>query len=420
MPSPHDRPRVALLCSEPMRPTMAGIGIRYLEFARHLPRRGIDVVVLSPATAAEAAPLDLPCHRTISPGRLAKQVADCRAVIAQGSQSNGLLGQVRAIPICIDLYDPFLVEHFLYHQTLGPRIYRNDHATFAYQLARADLILCSSEEQKLFYAGFLAALKRVSPSLFATDPDLDRLMAVVPFGVPHPPPPHRPVLPPKPTAGPRVLFGGLYDWYDPWTTLEAMAGLERTDWDLLFVRNPNTKTTPQGLAAEVEAWAKARGLWESRVRFIDWTPADRRFDLLRDVDALVATHRPTLETRLSMRTRFLEAMAVGCPVVTSQGGALARLIETHGAGLAAAPGDAATITRHLTRLGTDADFRARQTTAAQALAETLAWDRVVDRLVPFCTDPWRTPKAPGWRSGPLVPAVLNRLRGTKRRLLGQV
>ncbi len=47
--------RVALVSSEPIRPRMAGIGIRYVELARRLPAAGIEVVLVSPASPEEMA-----------------------------------------------------------------------------------------------------------------------------------------------------------------------------------------------------------------------------------------------------------------------------------------------------------------------------------------------------------------------------
>jgi hypothetical protein len=47
--------RIALVSSEPIRPRMAGIGIRYLEFARRLAAAGLETVLLSPAPAEPAA-----------------------------------------------------------------------------------------------------------------------------------------------------------------------------------------------------------------------------------------------------------------------------------------------------------------------------------------------------------------------------
>ena len=47
-------PRVALLSSEPIRPRMAGIGIRYAELARRLPGLGIEVRLPSSAAPSIA------------------------------------------------------------------------------------------------------------------------------------------------------------------------------------------------------------------------------------------------------------------------------------------------------------------------------------------------------------------------------
>ena len=84
------------------------------------------------------------------------------------------------------------------------------------QLARGDFFLCSSAEQRLFYLGFLTALGRINPERVAADPTLAGLIAPVPFGAAR-----RAAartgrcLPPRAPGERRLLFGGLYDWYDP-------------------------------------------------------------------------------------------------------------------------------------------------------------------------------------------------------------
>jgi glycosyltransferase involved in cell wall biosynthesis len=380
--------RVALLSSEPVRPLMAGIGIRYLELARRLPAPGVEVVLVSPAAPEETAGLsglggtDI---RRFERGRLAAVLGDCDAAVAQGQLANDLLLEMPGLPVAIDLYDPWLIENFAYVPTLGLDPYRNDHATWALQMSRGDFFLCSSEEQRTFYLGFLAALGRVNPERIAGDPDLATLIAPVPFGVPEELPPHRPVLPPRAAGERRLLFGGLYDWYDPATLLDALALLDRPGWTLLLIRNPNPESTPQRLFAEVEARCRALGWWGSRVQVHGWVPAERRYDLLRDVDLLVAPHRPSLETRLSLRTRFLDALAAGCPVVTSEGGAMSRLLAEHHAGWVAPPGDAPALARALSEA---LDDPASRKAGARELAAAFRWDRVLEPLVRFCREPW--------------------------------
>ncbi len=386
--------RIALLSSEPIRSRMAGIGIRYLEFARRLPAHGVDVVLVSPAepeeTVAMLAGVDGPGSvdvRRFERGRLAAVLGDCGGAVAQGQLANDLVIEMPGLPVAIDLYDPWLIEHFAYLETLGLDPYRNDHATWVLQMSRGDFFLCSSEEQRNFYLGFLAALGRVNPERIQDDPDLSTLVVPVPFGVPDELPPHRPVLPPRTAGEKRLLFGGLYDWYDPWTLLDALAALDRPGCTLLLIRNPNPEGTPQRLFAEVEARCRSLGWWGSRVQALDWVPAERRYDLLRDVDLLVAPHKPSLETRLSLRTRFLDALAAGCPVVTSEGGAMSRLLTEHRAGWVAPTGDAAALARVLADALDALDAPDSRQAGARELVAAFRWDRVLAPLVRFCLDP---------------------------------
>ena len=379
--------RIALLSSEPVRPRMAGIGIRYLELARRLPAEGIDVVLVSPAQPEETAALgglERIEIRRFERGRLAALLGDCDGAVAQGQLANDLILEMPSLPVAIDLYDPWLIENFAYTETLGLDPYRNDHATWTLQMACGDFFLCSSEEQRTFYLGFLTALGRVNPERIEEDPDLATLIAPVPFGVPDELPPHQPLLPPRAVGEARLLFGGLYDWYDPWTLLDALAALDRPAWTLLLIRNPNPEGTPQRLFAEVEARCRSLGWWGSRVQALDWVPAERRYDLLRDVDLLVSPHRPSLETRLSLRTRFLDALAAGCPVVTSEGGAMSRLLAEHRAGWLVPPGDAAALARALAEALAQPDSRAA---GARELLAAFRWQRVLAPLVRFCREP---------------------------------
>ncbi|MEO8504743.1 MAG: glycosyltransferase family 4 protein [Acidobacteriota bacterium] len=385
--------RVALVSSEPIRERMAGIGIRYLEMARRLPAAGIEVLLLSPAAPAEAVALGLdPSNvRQLERGALLRQVAGCDAIVAQGQWANDVVLEVPGLPVAIDLYDPWLVENLHYAETLGLDPYRNDHASWVLQMTRGDFFLCSSEEQRQFYLGFLAAVGRVNPMRVEADPGLRSLIDAVPFGVPAVLAEHRPWLPARAVGERRLLFGGLYDWYDPWTLLSALESSNRPNWSVLFIRNPNAESTPQRLLGEVESWSRARGWWGSRVQALDWVPSERRYDLLRDVDLLVALHHPSLETQLSLRTRFLDAFAAACSVVVSEGGAVSRLVREHGAGWVVPAEDPPALAAALEQALGDDSERARRRIAGKALAESFTWDRALAPLVEFCRAPQQDP-----------------------------
>lgn len=386
--------RIALLPGEPVRARMAGIGIRYQEMARRLPRPGIEVVLLNPGPLDEVGS-DLPLYdlRRFEPGQLARLLADCDAVVAQGQLANDVLLEAPELPVAVDLYDPFLIENLSYYATLGLDPYRNDHATWVLQMSRGDFFLCSSDEQRQFYLGFLAALGRLNPPAVAADPDLEKLIAVVPFGVPDRLPDAQPLLPERRAGERRLLFGGLYDWYDPWPVLQALERLDRPEWTLLLIRNPNPEATPQRLFREVQTWCEARGYWQERVQVLDWIPSHRRYDLLRDVDLLVSTHRVNVETRLSLRTRFLDALAAGCPIVTTEGGAMSRLLQQHGAGWVVPQCDAVAVGEALSEVLDTATAGegavAKRLAAGRALLEQLSWNRALEPLVRFCRQPYR-------------------------------
>ncbi len=410
--------RVALVPSEPLRPAMAGIGIRYLELARRLPSADVEIVLVTAGEPADVPDCGLqPSNiRHFERGALKRVLSDCDAVITQGQLANDVVLELPDKPTAIDFYDPFLIENFAYVASLGLDPYRNDHATWMLQLSRGDFFLCSSEEQRLFYLGLLTALGRVNPRAIEDDADLRRLIAPVPFGVPDVLPPHQPLLPTAEPGERRLLFGGLYDWYDPWPVLEALEAHGQQDdaehWTLLFIRNPNPGT-PQTLFAQVESWCRQRGLWDEstedgpgairrdRVQILDWVPGERRFDLLRDVDLMIATHRATLETRLSLRTRFLEALAAACPVVTTEGGAISRLLRQHAAGWVVPESDAEAVLQALTEAliePSESGCETRQAKAegARRLCQAYAWRSVLEPLAEFCRHPFKDVSAQGF------------------------
>ncbi|MEE8524731.1 MAG: glycosyltransferase family 4 protein [Thermoanaerobaculia bacterium] len=380
--------RIALLSSEAIRRQMAGIGIRYLELARRLPRPGLEVVLVTPGDPGEVPAADLAAEvRRFERGRLRELLADCDGAVCQGQLANDLLIEIPELPAAIDLYDPFMVENLHYFDTLGLDPYRNDHATWVLQMSRGDFFLCSCDEQRQFYLGFLAALGRLNPERVRRDPDLEGLIAIVPFGVGDSLPEYRSLLPNRRAGEKRLLFGGLYDWYDPWPVLEALEIAGDPDWTLYFIRNPNPEATPQTLFGKVESWCRRRGWWDQRVRALDWIPSARRFDLLREVDLLVSTHTPSLETRLSLRTRFLDALAAGCPVVISEGGAMSRLLRDHDAGWVVPPRDAAAVAAALGEILGGGERVAARRRAGEELLREFEWERVLAPLLRFCEQP---------------------------------
>ena len=307
--------RVLLVCPEPLgHGQPAGVGIRFLEIARVLRDDGHAVTTLAPDSGLSVESL------------IAQSAAHDLAVV-QGHVANAWFQHARPIPTVVDLYDPFIVENLHYYAERGDEVFRHDHATLVGSLARGDYYLCASEAQRLFYLGLLLAVGRLNPILFEEDPRLDSLIGIAPFGV-QPPRPEKS----RDLSSPAILFGGIYDWYDPIAAIDAVAIVRRTfpGATLTFTTHPNPDTTPQGKLAEAMQHARANGY--DFVRFEPWAPYEQRGAFFERFALALLTFPRSIETDLSMRTRVYDYLWCGLPIVSSPAPGTDELLLRYGAG----------------------------------------------------------------------------------------
>ncbi len=401
--------RAFLLCPEPVRRLTAGVGTRFLALAGVLARHGHRVTLALPNDPAEArgVPEGVEVVRAVE-DRLHRQVGGHHWVLLHGHLGNHLLARRDDLPLVVDLYDPFLVDNLHYYPELGLDPYRTDHATWRLQMTRGDLFLCSSPRQRLYYLGWLTALGRVNPRIVETDPTLESLIAELPFGVPDDPPPPPPdragVLPGVEPGAPVLYFGGLYHWYDPMVLLDALpeilAGHPGTV--VVFVEHPHPELTPRSVASRVRRRAEEAGWLGGTVRFEPWRPPEDRHQLPLAADLAVVTHRPGLETELSLRTRVVDLLWLGLPVVATRGGAMSDVLEATGAGAVVPPGDPGALAAAVCRYLGDPGLRRAASEAGRRWAAGRTWDRVAAPLLRFAEQPCRDPFKP--EPPPLVPA----------------
>ena len=95
-----------------------------------------------------------------------------------------------------------------------------------------------------------------------------------------------------------------------------------------------------------------------------------------------------LETELSFRTRLLDIMWGGLPVVTSRGNELSQLIEQSGSGFGVSDLDIEGISSALRALVADPVARAQMgVNARRCASEHFRWDEVVAPLARYCDAP---------------------------------
>jgi glycosyltransferase involved in cell wall biosynthesis len=360
--------RALLVCPEPLgHKQPAGIGIRFLEIARVLREDGHEVTLLSRDGDA------------ITRENLHRASGACDVAIVQGHVANDFFAHARPIPTVVDLYDPFIIENLHYYRARGAEVFAHDHATLTESLLRGDFFLCASEAQRLFYLGALLAAGRLNPVAFQTDPNLARLIAVAPFGVasPHP---HAP----RDLDAPAVLFGGIYDWYDPILAIDAveLARQSLPRMTLTFNTHPNPDLTPQGKSVEAIAYARRNGY--DFVRFEPWVRYEDRGAFLDRFALALLTFPRSIETDLSMRTRVYDYLWGGLPIVTSPAPGMDELLLRYGAGIVVPSASA--------RDFADAILRARASYAsmlggARRFVEDHQWPRALQPLVDFVRAP---------------------------------
>jgi glycosyltransferase involved in cell wall biosynthesis len=381
--------RVMLVCPEPLGHRQpAGIGIRFLEIANVLRADGHEVTMLSRDAGA------------FSPETLLRASGESDVAVVQGHVANDFFAHARPIPTAIDLYDPFIIENLHYFAERGAEVYAHDHATLMNSLAQGDFFLCASEAQRHFYLGALLAVGRVNPIAFESDPSLRSLIAIAPFGVP-------PLRASAHDAS-HILFGGIYDWYDPILAIDAvrLARESVPSMTLTFTTHPNPELTPQGKTAEAIKYAKEFDF----VRFEPWVEYAERGAFYDRFALALLTFPQSIETDLSMRTRVYDYLWGGLPIVTSSAPGTDELLARYGAGLIVDSESPPAFARALLDAMRE---RERLRDGARRFVDDHQWPRVLQPLVDFV----RAPRIDASKEMPQrPPSILERI---KRRIGGR-
>lgn len=400
--------RVLIISTDPLFENLAGVGIRAVEMAR-----GLSQSCYVTLAAPERADVSLPDVQAVAFQRddepLIRHLASqAEIIIFQGYSllRYPVIGELNKI-LVVDLYDPYYLEGLeLFCREDDERarlIARDNLASLNQQLLAGDFFICASERQRDFWLGMLTSLGRISPDGYRSDPTFRSLIDVAPFGSEADPPVHqRPVLKgvvPGINADDTLVLwgGGIWDWLDPLTVVAAMGLVreQRPNLKLFFLgyRHPNPADVPE-MAMHTRAVALARelGLYNQTVFFNDrWVPYAERSSYLLEADIGVSAHLAHIETRFAFRTRLLDYIWAGLPMVVTAGDALADAVVQQGLGCAVPIGDAARFAEALLELTSPPDPRACYTAAFAAVREQYTWQRALKPLVAFCRNPRYAP-----------------------------
>jgi hypothetical protein len=391
--------RILVITGDPIGAKLAGPAIRAWNIAQTLSRSSSVTLVSLSGVEAVDAPFDI-VH--IRPGaeremRALERAAD--VIIFQGHAMAAFDTLRRSTKVMVvDLYDPMHLEQLEQGREL-PTIQWEKQVSDATevlneQMLRGDFFLCASERQRMFWLGQLASLGRINPANYLGDPDLERLIAVVPFGLSSDSPVHaRAVLKgvfPGIGVDDKLLLwsGGLYNWFDPATLIRAVAVLsERREGVRLFfqgTKHPHPGVPEMRVVAESRSLAAELGVLDSSVFFnSSWVDYSDRQNYLAEADAGVSTHFSHIETTFSFRTRILDYLWAELPMVVTAGDTFAELIESEELGIVVPAGDVVELAAALERVLFDEVFIARARENIRRVRRRYFWESALEPLVDF-------------------------------------
>ncbi len=417
MGDPSPRPtRVAVCSAEAYTSAPAGPALRAAGLVRGLAANGIDAVLVAPA--GSQAP----------DGCALASLDDLEALVRAGAtmlvsgfllERHPVLADARYL--VVDAAGPFLLENLVVHrhepEARRRRVLTDEAAVLARLLAAADLVLCAHARQRDLTLGVMLASGALAPALLDGDPGLDELFVTVPFG------PTAPVGALERRHEPGRLHlvwpGGLWDWLDPLTLVDAVARA-RADGagvtaELWGARSPDPLVPPSRAAARVAERASELGVAEA-IEIVGWVPHAERTPRLARADAAVTLDPGGIEARFAFRTRLVDALACGLPVIATAGEVVADRAAAAGAGFTIGAGDRAALAALLVELCADPARLAGA--AARATGVAAGWDytTTVAPLAAWCRNPRRARAGTPTITAPGGSGAVSRARSLAGRL----
>jgi glycosyltransferase involved in cell wall biosynthesis len=379
--------KLLFICNDVLGTTMAGPGIRYWEMAHVLMRQGHECAILARHIENGFSSNDLVCVGKTSFLNLLNRVRLADVVIQPGRPMPILLSLLFRKQLIFDQYDPVIFE-FLERKpfTLLGKMQKS-LMLFLWRMRQriilrfGDRFLVANEKQKDFLIGQMT-IQGYRKKLVS--------VIVLPFGLPGAKPAkNRTVLRGtkiKDTDFLLVWGGGVWDWFDPFTLLLALAKiqLERNDIKAYFpgLRPPSPDSQKMTVVGRFLAEAERLNILDSSV-FVNagWNSYEQRADYLLEADAGISLHKDSLETRFAFRTRILDYLWAGLPIIASKGDCWADDIEQYGLGLTVAPGDVDAVATAIMKMADDKEFRACCREHVQLIAGGYTWTNLMERFL---------------------------------------
>lgn len=251
-------------------------------------------------------------------------------------------------------------------------------------LERAERIYLSNHEQLAFLGGLLFGTSHLTECSLASS--LPQKAMILPMGSSDEPFPTGNPYPYPETFQGRPVFlwgGGIWSWFDMETLLQAFAQLRMrgSPAALYFLcgKNLSGVATQDGPVQWARQRAEELDLLGNTVCFRDGGARHEDLPgLLEHCTAGVMANPLKLESFGSWRTRLLDLLWSGKPVVTAGFDPLSDIMARNGAGILVPAADPTALAEALEQLGQDTTLQTHCRDASQYLAQNYRWSAVLE------------------------------------------
>jgi glycosyltransferase involved in cell wall biosynthesis len=393
--------RLLIISHDVVDTRMAGPGIRYREMARAL-AKGLDVTLATPGCSLPSDDFASHLYTPRDWQSISTAVSEADVLMFHGIQLMNFPQLVTCgRPLVLEATYPYTFEGLHLH---AGEPYRQQMPAYVacletlQQTALAgDFFFCSSQRQRDYWLGLLDACGRINPDTYGNDPTLHTLIDIVPFGLPPRHPKHtvpvmKGIIPGIGSTDRVVLWGGgLWQWLDPPSLVRAMARLveRRPNVRLVFpgTRHPNPLIPDMPMLKQTIELSDQLGLTGRVTFFGDWVPYELWPNYLLEADIGASLHFDSLETHFAFRTRILDYIWAGLPMVVTGGDEMSDLVAGYGLGEVVPPGDDEAIATAIAHLLDTPDLRESHRTSFEQVRPSFTWEKACEPIAQFCEKP---------------------------------